>query len=247
MKRSLSLILSLTMAVVSHAQETAPAFTPNISIKWAPTGLVVGSLSLQGEYRFDRKHSLTAKIGIPVNAKHSFDYQGDNADFDMKATSFLAGFRNYLSRKREMRGLYLEPFFSYVHHSAEGIANSTLNGKPVQWNFTNDYNAFGVGAQLGAQFFVGKRFVIDLFFLGPEINSASNNFKAVDVSANNAIPWTFVESSEAEKDIRDFINQFPFVKNKVNVKVDNMSKTVAADFKGALPGLRAGVSIGFAF
>jgi hypothetical protein len=247
MKCSLFLALFVSAGLTSAAQEAAPAYSPSVGVKWAPTGLIVGSVSLQGEYRFDGKHSLTAKIGIPVSAKHSFDYNGDKADFDLKATSFLAGFRTYFSRKREMSGLYLEPFFKYVHHSAEGVANSTLNSKPVLWNFTNDYNAFGVGAQLGAQFFIGKRFVIDLFFLGPEINSASDNFKAVDMSGNNAIPWTFVESGEAEKEIRDFINQFPFVKNKVNVKVDNLSKTVAADFKGALPGLRAGVSIGFTF
>ncbi|MDB5196158.1 MAG: hypothetical protein JWP88_528 [Flaviaesturariibacter sp.] len=246
MKRFLPFLAILGFSNTGFSQETK-TFEPNVAVKWAPTGLIVGSVSLQAEYRFDSKHSLTAKIGIPVTAKHSFKYEGDDADFDMKATSFLAGFRNYFSRKKKMSGLYLEPYFKYVHHSAEGIANSSLNNKPVKWNFTNDYNAFGFGAQLGAQFMVGKRFVIDLFFLGPEINSASNNFKAVDVSGNGAIPWTYVESSEAEQEIRNFIDQFPFVRNKVNVKVDNISKTVAADFKGALPGIRTGISIGFAF
>ena len=246
MKKFYALLTLVCSYSIGFSQEAKP-FTPNVAVKWAPTGLLVGSLSLQGEYRFDSKHSLTAKIGIPVTAKRSFDYEGDDVVFNMKATSFLAGFRNYFSRKKPMRGLYLEPYFKYVHHAADGVANSSLNGRPVRWNFTNDYNAFGVGAQLGAQFIIAKRFVIDLFFLGPEINSVSNNFKAVDVSGNNAIPWTFVESNEAEQEIRNFIDQFPFVRNKVNVKVDNMSKTVAADFKGALPGIRTGVSIGFAF
>lgn len=246
MKKFYALFTIVFSCTFGFSQEAKP-FMPNVAVKWAPTGLIVGSLSLQGEYRIDSKHSLTAKIGIPVTAKRTFEYEGDDADFNMKATSFLAGFRNYFSRKKKMSGFYVEPFFKFVHHSAEGVANSSLNNRPVTWNFTNDDNAFGVGAQLGAQFMVAKRFVVDIFFLGPEINSASNNFKAVDVSGNNAIPWTFVESSEAEQEIRNFIDQFPFVRNKVNVKVDNMSKTVAADFKGVLPGIRTGISIGFAF
>ena len=112
-------------------------------------------------------------------------------------------------------------------------------------DFTNDYNGVGIGAQLGAQFFIGNRFVIDLFFLGPEINSARNNFKAVEVSAS--LPWTSIQAGEAEKDIRDFIDKFPFVRNRTNIVVDKTNKTVMADFKGALPGIRTGVSFGFAF
>jgi hypothetical protein len=237
-----ALIFSLTLC-----SQEAKTFTPNIAAKWAPTGLLVGGFSLQGEYRIDGKHSLTAKIGIPLTANRSFEYEGDDAIFQMKATSFLAGFRNYFSRKKSMQGLYLEPYFKYVHHAAEGVTNSSLNGKPVKWNFTNDYNAFGIGAQLGAQFIVAKRFVIDLFFLGPEINSASDNFKAVEVS--NSVPWVLNgdDEKEAARQVQDFLNQFPFIRNKVDVKVDNMSKTVAADFKGALPGIRTGISIGFAF
>jgi hypothetical protein len=87
--------------------------------------------------------------------------------------------------------------------------------------------------------------VIDFFFLGPEINFSKNNFKAVETSST--IPWTSVKANEAEQDIRDFIDQFPFIRNKVNVTVDQNNKTVFADFKGAVPGYRIGVSFGFAF
>jgi hypothetical protein len=102
-----------------------------------------------------------------------------------------------------------------------------------------------VGAQLGAQFIIAKRIVIDLFFLGPEINSATNNFKTVEVSST--IPWTYVQTNEAAQNIKDFVNKFPFIRNKVTVMVDQPNKTVSADFKGALPGFRAGVSFGIAF
>ena len=187
---------------------------------------------------------MTAKIGLPVSVKHSFAYQDKDADFNMRATSFLAGYRMYLSKKH-MKGIYFEPFFKYVHQNAEGVGNGTLSGDPVVMNFTNDYNGLGVGAQLGAQFMVGKRFVIDLFLLGPEINSSRNNFKAVETS--HTLPWTSIQASEAEQDIRDFIDKFPFVRNHVDVMVDQTNRTVITKFKGALPGFRTGVSFGMAF
>lgn len=216
---------------------------PNISLKWAPTGIVFGSISLQGEYNFG-KNSLTAKIGIPFNKHQTFQFDDKDADFSMRATSFLAGYRTYLSKKH-MKGLYFEPYFKYVHQTSEGIGNTTLDGDPVTMNFTNDYNGMGVGLQLGTQFLIAKKFAIDFFFLGPEINSSKNNFKAVETSS--IIPWTSVKANEAEQNIRDFIDQFPFIKNKTNIVVDQNNKAVMANFKGALPGYRIGVSFGFAF
>jgi hypothetical protein len=233
---SVSLFCLFTLAQSSSGK-------PNISLKWAPTGIVFGNISLQGEYNFG-KNSLTAKIGIPFSKHQTFRFDDKDADFSMRATSFLAGYRTYLS-KQHMRGLYFEPYFKYVHHTSEGTGNAVLGGDPVVMNFTNDYNGTGFGIQLGAQFLISKKFVIDFFFLGPEINSSKNNFKAVETSST--IPWTSVQASEAEQDIRDFIDQFPFIRNKVNVTVDQINKTVFADFKGVLPGYRIGVSFGFAF
>ena len=243
MRKSFCFLFTFCLLQFINAQESQNT-PPNITLKWAPTGLILGSLSLQGEYNFGGKSSLTAKIGLPVNAHHSFDYEGDDAEFSLKATSFFAGYRMYLS-KNHLKGLYFEPFFKYVHHTSEGSANSTLNNRPVRFGFTNDYNGVGLGAQLGAQFLIKNRFVIDLFFLGPEINSASNNFKAVELTST--IPWTSIEANEAEQDIRDFINDFPFIRNKTDVMVDNDNRTVTADFKGALPGMRIGISFGVAF
>ncbi len=218
-------------------------YRPTVTLKWAPTGLILGSISFQGEYNFG-KHSLTAKIGVPSNTKQSFEYDENDAEFNMKATSFLAGYRMYLSKK-PMRGLYFEPYFKYVNHSAEGFGESTLDTRVVTMNFTNDYNGFGLGGQLGTQFWIGKRFVIDFFFLGPEINAATSNFKSKE--SNNALPWTSFEADDAEQEIREFIDKFPFIRNNTDITVDKNNKTISADFKGVLPGYRIGISFGIAF
>jgi hypothetical protein len=238
MKQIFLPVVFILSALGAGAQQQA-----NIGLKWAPTGLALGGLGFQGEYNFG-KNSLTAKIGIPLNSGRTVSYDGNDARFHMKATSFLAGYRTYLSGKH-MKGLYFEPFFKYVHHSSEGIGNSELTMDPITMSFTNNYNAIGVGAQLGVQFLIHKRFLIDLFFFGPEINSAENKFKAVETSTG--LPWTPMQASEARQDILDFIDKFPFVRNKVDVMVDPYNKTVTADFRGALPGIRAGVSFGIIF
>ncbi|RYY99355.1 MAG: DUF3575 domain-containing protein [Chitinophagaceae bacterium] len=240
--KHLFLLFALLACLFGRAQDSSTA--QRMTLKWAPTGLIVGSLSLQGEYHFSARSSITAKIGVPIKVHRSFDYQEKEADFELKASSFLAGYRRYFSKRRPMHGLYLEPYFKYVHHTAEGEGSGTLEGRAVTMSFLNNYNGFGVGMQLGAQFRIGRRAVIDLFFLGPEINSASNKFLAREVS--NGSPWSPTDAEEARQQIIDFLDQFPFIRNKVAVSVDSRNKSVDARFRGALPGFRAGFSLGIA-
>lgn len=244
MKKTLLSVSIQLLALVGLAQENNEAPQPPITVKWAPLGLVLGSASLQAEYNFGGRNSLTANIGLPVNVKHSFTFDDEKVGFNMKATSFLAGYRTYFS-KRHLRGLYFEPFFKYVNHTSEGTGTGTLNGRRSIFSFTNNYSGAGVGVQLGAQFFVAKRVVIDLFFLGPEINSASNSLKATDISNN--IDWTYLDAKDAERHLREFINQFPFIRNRTAIMVDKEMKRVRANFNGVLPGIRTGFSIGYAF
>ena len=245
MKKTLVFIAVQLLFVCGFAQEEAQLSKRHITVKWAPTGLLLGSASLQAEYNFGGRNSLTAKIGLPVNVKHDLTYDTKKAGFDMKATSFLAGYRTYFSRKH-LRGLYYEPFFKYVSHTSEGTGTGTLGGREALFSFTNNYSGAGVGVQLGAQFFIGKRMVIDFFFFGPEINSASNTLKVADIS-NNTTSWSYGDAKDAERHIRKFINQFPFIRNRTEVIVDQEMKQMTAAFNGALPGVRIGVSVGFAF
>ena len=237
------LCLFFFFPLIVFAQEASTTDKPNIAIKWAPAGLWVGSFNLHGEYNFG-KNSLTAKIGMPIKTSHGLNYDGNDANFYMRATSFMAGYRTYLS-KRHMKGFYFEPYFKYVHHSSEGVGYGKLDGEPVVMNFNNDYNGIGIGAQLGIQILIKDIVVVDFFFLGPEINSGTNNFVAVETS--RTLPWTTIQASEAEADIRDVIDNFPFIRKKTDVMVDKYNKSVRADFKGIIPGYRVGVSFGVAF
>ena len=237
-------VLLAFIFICQFLQAQGPAFDPKITLKWAPLGLLLGNISLQGEYTFGIKSSLTAKIGVPIKKMYQVIYDNNDADISMKAFAFMAGYRKYIS-KQKLKGFYIEPFFKYVHHTSEGVGRGMLDGQPVTMNITNEYNATGVGVQLGVQFLIKKRFILDIFFLGPEINSATNNFKAIDIS--NSSGWNTLQASEAEQDIKNFLDEFPFIRKKVDVLIDKPNKTVRADFKGALPGFRTGFSVGIAF
>jgi len=241
-KRAFYLIISTCLLLQLNAQDTL--FQPKIAIKWAPTGLLLGGMNLQAEYGFIKKSSLTAKIGVPFSRGFDATFDGNNVDMHMKNFSFLAGYRKYLS-KQILEGFYIEPFFTYAHHTAYGTGEGALDGQHVTMDFDNDYNGIGIGIQLGAQFIIARRLAIDFFFLGPQLTSSTNNFRAID--RYNSAAWTDIQADEAEQDIKDFLNQFPFIRNKVDVNVDKTNRTVMADFQGPLVGIRCGFSIGFAF
>src|SRR6187431_3141191 len=103
MKKFIATFILLPLFLAVHSQEKS--VLPYVNIKWAPAGLYLGNLSLQGEYNFG-KNSLTARIGIPMSHRHTFSYDDKDAVFEMKATCFQTGYRHYLSKKK-MQGAYV--------------------------------------------------------------------------------------------------------------------------------------------
>jgi len=61
MKKLKLLILFFPLCHFAFSQDKE--YIPAVTVKWAPTGLLVGNAAFQGEYSFNQKSSLTAKIG----------------------------------------------------------------------------------------------------------------------------------------------------------------------------------------
>lgn len=160
----------------------------------------------------------------------------------------MAGYRLYMGKK-PMSGFYFEPYLHYTKNDASTNLNGDLAGDPVVFHTTSKYSAFGLGAQLGVQFLISDRVTIDLFFIGPEANSTRHNLIMKEVTT--ALPWDIVDAQEAEREIKDVVDQlagkYPFIGKKINITVDPEEKTVSSDFKGFLPGFRGGLSIGIRF
>ncbi|HYO22331.1 MAG TPA: hypothetical protein VER36_07980 [Flavisolibacter sp.] len=242
-RKVLLLCTCLLLLHLAYSQESAYPERYR-AIKWAPAGLLFGSLIFQGEYNLKNSHSFTLKAGLPLAAHHTFTYDNRDTKFRMEATSFQVGFRTYFNQK-QLAGINQEPYFKYLKHKSIGAGEGNLMGQSVIYNFTNLYEGNAFGLQLGIQWLLSERWVIDLFLFGPEINASINSFSAVETT--NESSWTPVQAYDAERDMRDFLNKFPFLKNRFEVMTDPEKRRVDASFTGTLPGIRTGVSIGFAF
>ncbi len=244
--RALLLITNFFMiAVTSNAQQNVDSNAQhNLAVKWSPLGIYFGKLTLGGEYAIRKKQSITFNVGIPTGIQRNFDADNNTAEAKSKTTSVMAGYRFYLG-KSSMKGFYFEPYLKYLNNKLEGTFNYNNDNPPSIYKSSNDISTFGIGGQLGFQVLIAKRIVLDFFLVGPEANTAKENGSFTDVTNN--IPWTPADAAEAENDIKDFIEDIPFIGDKTEVKTDQASKTVFISYKGFLPGVRTGFSIGFRF
>jgi hypothetical protein len=235
-KTIITILIASLFAGGAIAQEA-----PNTVIKWAPATLFTGKVTVGAEYNFSHKNSVELLVGIPATISRTVDYDDTKSKINSKAFSVLAGYRRYLG-KRPMSGLYLEPYLKYLKHEGNGMLEGALQGETAIFDTKTSYEGFGVGAQLGVQFLISNRVTIDFYFLGPEANISKFSSSATDVASN--IPWSQVKADEAERDIKEVLEDIPLIGDKTEVTVDQIGKTVTTKYDGFLPGFRFGISIG---
>jgi hypothetical protein len=244
------LLIVLFVAATCIAQQKEektkdkPEFSPSYAVKWNPESLFFGKVSAFGEFNFKHKKSFTLGIGIPMDKSITFKLDDEDRVITTKTFSIMGGYRMYLGKK-DMKGFYFEPYLKYMKNDASTIINTDLDGTPTDFVTTSSYSGVGVGLQLGVQFMIAKRVVFDLFFLGPEANSAKHAVSMHDITSTG--PWNAQESADAQEEIDDAIGDLPIIGDKLKVKVDANARTVSSDYKGFLPGFRTGLSIGIRF
>jgi hypothetical protein len=243
MKKVCFILTGLLFSVLAFSQEEnmREKADRNIILKWAPGSLEAGKLTLGGEYHFKKKNSFELFFGFPAPTTHQFNYDNSSSSLQTKAASVLAAYRYYLG-KRSAAGFYVEPYYKYLHHQVSGLLQGDLNGESALFNMHTDYKGNAVGLQMGVQFFIAKTVSIDFFFLGPEANLGTFSTTATDISST--LPWTSIDANEAEKDIRDALKTIPVIGSRVDVQVDQNTKTVTTHYNGFLPGVRIGISVG---
>jgi hypothetical protein len=86
--------------------------------------------------------------------------------------TFGADYRFYLASENKYaapHGVYLAPYFSFYHFNNQRTGRDTANGNAIGLSTTMDF--LNLGAQLGYQFVIKNRFVIDCVLLGPAVSS----------------------------------------------------------------------------
>lgn len=186
-------IIALSIFVMTvfcaNAQKTDSLYKPakefknSIKLNLTSRLLYDNSLQLSYERVINKNQSLNIFGGyneFPVNLNLNLDNTELTNTKKKSGYSVGAEYRFYLAKENKYNaphGVYLAPFISLYHFNSdrtltytdpEGVqSSSNLN---MQINFTN------IGGELGYQFVLGKRWVIDAEVFGPAFTHY--NFKA---------------------------------------------------------------------
>lgn len=246
------IVASSIISFKAYAQEEKGKQEQNMAAKWAPGSIFFGKINIGGEYNLKPKKVITFYAGIPFNKDIRFKVDEKKKTITQKTFSLMGGYRMYLGKKPD-HGLYFEPYLKYLKHDAsyhDKFSDTIINNGEMiiedeENSVISKYSGFGAGAQLGVQFRVAERWIIDFYFLGPEANIASHRLSKQDLASG--LPWTAQEAAEKEKNFKDDLDEIPFLGKKLKVTTDAANRKISSEYKGFAPGLRFGVSFGYRF
>src|SRR3954452_7833658 len=155
--------------------------------------------------------------------------------------SFGADYRFYLSKENKYNtphGVYLAPFISFYHFNSDRMLIHTDSaGAQSSANFNAQITFINIGGELGYQFVLGRRWVIDAVLFGPAITNY--NFKA---KLQNDIPG--LDENEAAQAIIDALKEKLPLLNDLSSE-HGVSGSGTEAFWSV--GFRYNISIGFRF
>lgn len=143
--------------------------------------LYSSGIQLNYERILSKKRSITLYGGIiqfPMPSGITNSSMTFNSDKQRSGFSLGSEYRFYLSKENKYdapHGIYLAPFVSFYHFNNVRTGRDTLNSDFLTLNTTASF--LNIGGELGYQFVIKKRFVIDCVMLGPAISSYYFNVK----------------------------------------------------------------------
>ena len=252
MKRSILTLLTIVTVISTKAQGVGGGdsayfvngFAPTYTIKWNPSSIAFGKISLFGEYNFKPRRSITFNAGIPVEVSTTRRIEDEMRTITMKSYSAMAGYRMYLG-SGVGKGLYFEPYLKYMGSKGSFPYVDTESIDSTTYFLSSNYRGAGVGAQLGVQFLIAKKLTLDFFFLGPEANLSKWD---IDLQEKGNYTWDSQDAAEALDILNDIVDDLPdFISDNVKTSVNADAKTVSAKYNGFIPGFRFGLSVGWRF
>ena len=176
--------------------------------------------------------------------KLNLDLSNTNFTDSKSKTGYSIGaeFRFYLSKENKFdapHGIYLAPYLSYYQFSSSNTLTHTDSTGSQSINTATKISLFNVGVELGYQFVVFKRFVIDAEMFGPSFTTY-----AFQVSADGQ--FNGLDQNETLQAILTALkNKFPLLNDFSTSK--EVYKSGVASSKFPAVGFRYAVSIGFMF
>ena len=176
----LMVVLFMSLHTMAQMTDTAKVKAPKElknTIKINLTSWVIYKGGFQLNYeRIMSKHTSITVWGGPVQFPMPSIIANTpielNTDKQKSGFTFGADFRFYLAKENKYdapHGVYLAPFFSYYHFNNIRSGRDTSNLDPLTLSTTMDF--LNIGGELGYQFVIKKRFVVDCVLVGPAISS----------------------------------------------------------------------------
>ncbi|MFI5154182.1 MAG: hypothetical protein ACHQET_12655 [Chitinophagales bacterium] len=220
---------------------------PNV-VKLSLTSWALYANSLHMGYeRVIGKHQSISIFGgyntFPIDL--SLNLTGTSLTSEKSKSGYMIGaeYRFYLPRENKYdapHGLYLAPYFSYYHFSADRTLTHTDSAGYSQSAILNTkIGLFNIGGMLGYQFVVAKRFVIDCELLGPSLT-----FYSFEADLNGQINGIDPDGT-LQAVLTALKNKFPLL-NDLS-KGTQIIKSGVANSNFSFIGFRYCISIGFMF
>jgi len=229
---------------VIFSQSAPKDFKNSIKFNVSNTLLYDNSLQFSYERMIKENQSLNIFAGYQEFPLITLDV--NNVNFDQssgrKGYSFGADYRFYMgsiNKFKGPRGVYLAPFVSFFQFETDRNLNYTNPNTLVRStsNLNAKLNLMNVGGELGYQFVLWDRVVIDCVLFGPSLTHYKYNLKLDGEIPGLDENETFQKVVEAMKD------KFP--------ELANLSHDTDVEKKGVQSitaiGFRYNISIGYRF
>lgn len=260
MRKLCILMLLVFMTYTSHAQTTT---TENVDdtaqnelvyqskkniVKFNFTSLAFKNFQFNYERVLNKTFSVALSYAfIPdgdIPLKSTVEKYADDPDLmtiindaQLSYSSFTPEVRIYLG-KGYGKGFYLAPFFRSSKYTFKDVnfEYDTDGGGTAFLTSQGTIKSNSFGLLLGAQFNLGKNFVLDWWIVGPHYGSSNG-----DISGITSETLSQMEQQDLENTLNDI--DIPLVDTEVEV-FDNGANLL---IDGPWAGIRAGLSIGFRF
>jgi len=233
------------------------SFANNNGIKLGLGGLAFKNVYMQYERAFTDK--LSAQVGfgfyLPFNPSETIEkYNVTINDFELSSTIKLddrivtieewssdgfnvnAEFRYYFGNKDALKGLYIAPFAGYHKNNDKQIKGTDDSG--IKYDGEVSFTYAGGGLQLGYQFLIANRLILDWRILG----LGAGKYTIAGGYKNDETNHDFEERAN---EIEEFLGEdLGFDTSKFST---SFGDRVDSELSFVLPTIRLGLSIGFAF
>jgi hypothetical protein len=217
--------------------------------KFTFTSLIFRNIQLQYERVLNRKFS--AGLTYSFIPEGDFPFRDriinsvDNEDAvsryienaTLQYSSFTPEIRFYLG-KGYGKGFYLAPFYRHTSYTLDNINfyYDTDEGFEEKLDTGGDLSSNTFGLQIGSQFNLGSRLILDWYIMGPHYGSSSG-----DLSGRTGRTLSETE----QQSLKNELDEIDFPLGDFSNEVNSNGAIVKVD--GPWAGIRAGLALGYRF